>query len=267
MTVANHHGSTSAADGITWLTLGDLPLATASFATIADWLTVQATDRTRRPAIVSHINVANYHILWRDPELKHLVRANCVLLLDGIGHKLGAFARGWGVVPDLNGTDLFPLVIQQMATRGARVYFLGAREPTIRRAAERVQKQYPGITVTGYHHGYFSTEDEPNVIAQINSGEPDLLVIGMGFPRQELFALRNRDTLRVPLVWTVGGLFDFLSGETPRAPRWMRSLRLEWLFRFLLEPRRLWYRIVVSTPWYLQHTLLGILRDRNIQSS
>jgi exopolysaccharide biosynthesis WecB/TagA/CpsF family protein len=107
--------------------------------------------------------------------------------------------------------------------------------------------RYPALKIVGHRHGYFSREQEPEIIDKINRAQPDVLWLGMGAPAEQQFAIRNRDRLRrVGIVRTSGGLFDFLSGRARRAPKWMQIVGLEWAFRTLLEPRRLAGRYITT---------------------
>ena len=153
-------------------------------------------------------------------------------------------------MPDLNGTDLFPMVMKGARRRRIRIFFLGASKEVLAAAVGEIEKLFGEYCVAGYHDGYFPSDDEDGVIEQINNSEANMLVIGMGFTKELEFTLKYRGRLKVPLVWNVGGLFDFVSGAKPRTPRIMRKCRLEWLFRLLLEPRRMFHRYVILTPWF-----------------
>ena len=232
-----------------------LQLHTGDLKEVARWLVDCASSAHTDTTIVTHINVNNYYWLRRHPEWRERVQSECVLLLDGIGVKIGAFLlrRGW--LPDLNGTDLFPLVMDEAEHRRLRIFLLGGRKDVVDRSVEVVGRRYPGIRVVGSHSGYFHRSDEGEITARIRASAPHLLLVGCGFLRQEEFSLSWREELRVPLIWNVGGLFDFVSGHKPRAPLWMRRARLEWAFRFLLEPRRMWHRNLVAAPCFLVHVL------------
>jgi N-acetylglucosaminyldiphosphoundecaprenol N-acetyl-beta-D-mannosaminyltransferase len=134
---------------------------------------------------------------------------------------------------------------------GLRLFLLGARDEVVSRAAERIAGTYKGAPVVGCHSGYFCSEEETDIVSSIRNSRPHILLVGRGFPRQEEFALKYLDHLDSPLIWCVGGLFDFISGKVPRAPSWMRSSRLEWLFRLLIEPRRKWHRNFIASPWFM----------------
>ncbi|HXZ86610.1 MAG TPA: WecB/TagA/CpsF family glycosyltransferase [Myxococcota bacterium] len=232
-------------------------LLCGSYEQVADWLIAQARGGTA--AVAAHVNLNNCYELRRWPGGIEK-SAQLELIFDGIGLKLAAWALGQGWVRDLNGTDLFPIVMQRAAAHGLRVFFLGGRAEIVERAAERARRDFPGLVVAGVHHGYFVLDACDSVVHRVRRARPDLLVVGMGFPRQEEFALAQRRRLGARLIWTAGGLFDFVSGAKPRAPRWLRRLRLEWLYRLWLEPARMWRRNTVPPLWLAWNVLRWRLR-------
>jgi exopolysaccharide biosynthesis WecB/TagA/CpsF family protein len=183
------------------------------------------------------------------------VGRQCLLLFDGVGMKLGAVLRRKGWVPDVNGTDLFPEVMRLAAARGLRLFFLGGTQEVVQEAVARARARHAGLQVAGFRSGYFGRHQEGEIVERINASGAQLLLVGMGCPLQEAFTLRNLRALEVPVIWQVGGLFDFVSGNKPRAPMLIRRARLEWGFRLALEPRRMWYRYLVVPAWFLQRCL------------
>jgi N-acetylglucosaminyldiphosphoundecaprenol N-acetyl-beta-D-mannosaminyltransferase len=146
-------------------------------------------------------------------------------------------------------TDLFHDVAKLAQERGTTFYLLGGASSIIERAARQARALYPRLKIVGYRDGYFSREEEPAIVEAIDAARPDILWLGLGAPAEQRFAMRNRDRLRnVGIIKTSGGLFDFLSGKNPRAPRRMQAMGLEWVFRTWLEPRRLAARYIVTNP-------------------
>lgn len=201
--------------------------------------------------IIVHINLRNYYYYQRDEKLKEEIKINCIIVFEGIGMKVGFMMKGYGFLPDLNGTDLFPLLMEKISVTKTGIFLLGSKENVIEKAAKNLSIKYPSINLCGYHNGYFSADEETEIVNKINKCNPGVLFLGMGFPLQEKFALRNLDKLKVPLIWNVGGLFDTLSGKKTRAPLLVRNLRLEWLYRLIKEPRRMLHRNTVAAFWSL----------------
>jgi N-acetylglucosaminyldiphosphoundecaprenol N-acetyl-beta-D-mannosaminyltransferase len=146
-------------------------------------------------------------------------------------------------------TDLFHDVAKIAQQRGTTFYLLGGDGAVIEHAVRRARMLYPRLEIVGHRNGYFGREEEPGIVEEIDALRPDILWVGMGAPAEQRFAMRNRDRLRhVGIIKTSGGLFDFLSGKSRRAPRWMQSLSLEWAYRTWLEPRRLAGRYIMTNP-------------------
>jgi exopolysaccharide biosynthesis WecB/TagA/CpsF family protein len=204
----------------------------------------------RRFTKVSFLNAHNANIACTDPVFAEALD-DFLILPDGIGVDLAAKILYGAPFPDnLNGTDFVPAFLQA-STRPLTVGLLGATRvnaeaASVKLAALAVQHNFVVI-----HDGYFSAEQEPEIIGRIAALRPDMLLVAMGVPRQELWIARHIDERHCTMPVAVGALLDFLSGSVPRAPLWMRRLRLEWLFRLAVEPGRLWRRYVVGNPVFL----------------
>jgi N-acetylglucosaminyldiphosphoundecaprenol N-acetyl-beta-D-mannosaminyltransferase len=155
-------------------------------------------------------------------------------------------------------TDLFPEVAKLAAPAGLSFYMLGGTERVNRKACDATLAAYPNLRIVGRRHGYFSREEEPALCAEIAEAKPDILWVSLGVPLEQQFCMRNLNALRgVGIVKTAGGLFDFLSLEKPRAPKWMQRVGLEWFFRMAMEPKRLFARYFVTNP----HALYLMVRQ------
>jgi N-acetylglucosaminyldiphosphoundecaprenol N-acetyl-beta-D-mannosaminyltransferase len=146
-------------------------------------------------------------------------------------------------------TDLVHAVAEKAQDARVTFYFLGGSEEVNGRAVAAMRRLYPRLRFVGHRDGYFKPEDEETVIADIRAKRPDILWVGLGFPLEQQFVIRNLENLRgVGVVKTAGGLFDFLSGKSPRAPAWMQHHGLEWAYRMYREPGRLTLRYVLTNP-------------------
>lgn len=131
---------------------------------------------------------------------------------------------------------------------GLRFFLLGATEEANAEAARVLSETYPGIQIVGRLHGYFSEYEEDDIVDEINLTQPDVIWVGLSVPREYEFAVRNKYRLKAGWLVTCGGCFNFVTGAYQRAPEWMQSAGLEWLFRLLKEPRRLFWRYAVTNP-------------------
>ena len=230
---------------------------TGEFGEFADFIFSKVSSALNRKTILVHINLRNYYYLNKDKKLKDEIKKNCLIVFDGIGMKFGLMLKGYGLIPDLNGTDLFPLLMSKISKTKTGVYLLGTRDNIIKKASENILKIFPDLNICGYHNGYFSEGEEDKLVEEINNSGADILLVGKGFPEQELFVLRNIETLRTSLIWNVGGLFDTLSGYKTRAPLLIRKIRLEWLYRLTKEPKRMLHRNTIAAFWSLNHIIFN----------
>ncbi len=191
--------------------------------------------------------------------MQALQEAECVHI-DGAGISQGLKTLGIDAPPRCAGIDLMGLLCEMAATTGASVYLLGARQEVVELTAERLLARYPGLRIVGMRNGYFTAGEAAEVIQGIRASGADILFIGMSSPKKELLLKNHWSSLGVKVGMGVGGSFDVLSGQLPRAPHWVQRVAMEWLFRLLLEPRRLLWRYVRTNSVYL--LLLAFARLR-----
>jgi len=172
--------------------------------------------------------------------------------------KLAAWILGNGWLPDANGTDMYPLVMEHACRLKLRVFLLGGTPGVLEATIERVQLTYPELRLCGAHSGYFADSEIPEIVEKIQRSAADLLLISRGSSLQADLISRCRNAPHAGLIWNTGGLFDFVSGRVPRAPKWMRNMRFEWLFRLLIEPCRKGHRIFVVAPWFLTQVVRAL---------
>jgi N-acetylglucosaminyldiphosphoundecaprenol N-acetyl-beta-D-mannosaminyltransferase len=204
-----------------------------------------AIQQSQRLQHVS-INAAKLVKFQRDPALREAVTGCHLITADGQAIVWAARILGLPLPERVAGIDLLDALLRIAPERGYRVFLLGARPTVLERAEKAIIERYPGVVVAGRHHGYFTREEEPSVVEQIHEARPHLLFIALETPAKELFLARHRSRLSVPYAMGVGGAFDILAGVRHRAPRWLRQLGLEWLFRLAQDPRRLAGRYVVG---------------------
>lgn len=180
----------------------------------------------------------------KDEEYKSILINASLVLPDGIGLKLIGLIFGVKIKDNCNGSDFSPLFIQEVVKRNFKIFLLGGRENVSFKAANYIKRLFPEIQVVGIHHGFFTNDED--VINKINSSKADILFVGMGVPLQERWIHKNREKLNPTVCLGVGALFDYLSGSIPRAPMFMRSIHLEWLWRIFMEPRRMIKRYIID---------------------
>lgn len=198
----------------------------------------------------SAVFFANTNLIMQCQHLLPALRDDRVTLVnDGIGLSLAALLfRATRFPENLNGTDFTPYLLGRAATP-LRIFLLGGRPAVLAKASEYV-RDVLGQRVVGAADGYRNLDD-PQLIESVRAATPDLVLVALGNPLQEAWILRHRDAVQAGALMGVGALFDFWAGEKARAPRWIRAMRLEWLFRLALEPRRLSRRYTVDIVRFL----------------
>lgn len=184
-----------------------------------------------------------------------------VVVNDGSGVNLASRLLGHGPFPDnLNGTDFIPFLLDS-SPRPLRLYLLGGSEEVVQETVAVMNRRWPRHVLAGFRNGYFKPEAEDGIRAEMVARRPDVILVALGNGKQEHFAAK----LEVPgaAVFGVGALFDFLSGRVERAPSWMRRLGIEWIYRLLLEPGRLWRRYVLGNPLFLWRVVMQRLQQRH----
>jgi len=209
-----------------------------------------------RPRTAFYINANSINMSARYPDLvPNLKQADC-LFADGSGIRIAAKSCNMRLRDNLNGTDMLPALCEAAASQGKSIYFIGAKPGVAKSACEKLMKQYPNLIIAGYQHGYFKPEDNQNVIARINETQPDVVLLGQGTPLQERWIIENRHRIQCRAILGVGGLFDYFSGNIPRAPLWMRELGMEWIWRLMQEPVTKFKRYVLGNPEFLYRTFI-----------
>lgn len=205
----------------------------------------QSVERVRelisdhsQPSLVVTPNSEMLALAAEDRELARILNSADLATADGIGVVIASKILGEPLEERVAGFDLISSLFREMAEENINFYFLGGKPGVVDRAATNLKKDYPALTISGYHHGYLDRENQQQVIAEINQKNVDLLLVGMGVPLQEKFLDNNLKKLNVGAAITVGGSFDVLAGEVERAPLWMQKAALEWFYRLLQEPSR-----------------------------
>ena len=213
----------------------------------------EAVDRAealiseRRAAYVVTPNPEIVMTCWENPDAMEAVLNADLVLPDGVGIVYGAKILGTPLKGKLPGIDFAAALMRRMASRGGRVYLLGAKPGVAEMAGLRMQEQYPGLIVCGTHDGYFQ-EDVP-IIEEINALQPDLLLVCLGAPKQELWMRRNHPVMKVGLMAGLGGSLDVFAGTVKRAPALFQKLGLEWFYRLIKEPWR--FKRMMKLPKFL----------------
>ena len=196
------------------------------------------------------VNVAKLVNMQNDIVLGNSIRECDIINIDGMGIVLGARFLGYNIPERVAGIDLFLKLISMSAKKNYPIYLLGSKDEVVKNTASKLQSLYPKINIAGYHHGYF-WENEEEIVEKIKASGAKLLFVAITSPKKENFINRWKEKLGVTFVMGVGGTFDVVSGKVKRAPLWMQKYGLEWFFRIIQEPRRMWKRYLVTNTKFV----------------
>lgn len=192
----------------------------------------------------------------RDAAYKKILNAGDLVTADGVGIIIASALLRRRVKERTTGVELIGALFDRMKERGQSVYLLGGKPGVAAAASDNIKKQFAGLNVCGFHHGYFDKPNEPKIISDINKKKPDLLLVGLGFPIQEQWIYANRGQLTIKAAVACGGTLDVFSGKTKRAPVFFRKIGCEWLYRLIKEPKR-FFRML-ALPKFL---VLVLIKD------
>lgn len=217
-------------------------------------------DDARPPGLVCFVHPHAVNLASRDPLLRETLAAADLVLPDGVGLRLAGRLLGVDLRHNINGTDLLPMLCAAAATRGIPLVLVGAAPGVAEDCAAKLRATHPGLAIPIVSHGYLDDEASHKLASQITGLGRALVLVGMGSPRQELWAARYLRGLPGVTAVTVGGLFDFYAGRVRRAPVVWRELGIEWVWRLRQEPRRMWKRYIVGNPLFVARVLRQRLR-------
>lgn len=193
------------------------------------------------------VNVDKLVKASRDPELRRIINDCALVNVDGMPVVWASRLLGKPLKERVAGVDLFEALMRRAGEKGWRVFLLGAREEVVGKVAETYGRKYPRLVLAGYRNGYWKGEEEEALVAeQIRASRADLLFVAISSPKKEQFLGKYQAHMRIPFAMGVGGTFDVAIGKVKRAPVWMQKSGLEWFYRFLQEPRRMFRRYFIE---------------------
>lgn len=221
--------------------------------------------------LILNVNVNCLNLTVQHPHLHHFLNTAEIVFCDGFGVMLGAKILGHHLPERITYADWMWKLAEYAEPRNFTFFFLGARPGIAKEAANRLQSRHKNLKIVGIQDGYFNkAQNNPEndlVIQKINAVKPNILVLGLGMPLQETWLMENWSKIDANIALTGGAVFDYLSGDLRRAPKWMTDNGLEWLGRLLIEPRRLWKRYVLGNPLFLWRVLKQRFGFKNTKPS
>ncbi len=233
---------------------------TQALAQIAAWLDARTCH------YISVCTVQTIMECQRDKAMHRAVNGAGLATPDGMPLVWLSRWRGHAGVSRVYGPDLMLALCALSVEKGYSHYFYGGAQGVPTLLADRLKQRFPGLQVAGAYSPPFralTAEEDAHIITQINQAAPDVIWVGLGTPKQDLWMAAHRSRLTAPVLIGVGAAFDFHTGRIPQAPKWMQDAGLEWFFRLIHEPRRLWYRYLVYNPWIVLLVLAQSLRIKH----
>jgi N-acetylglucosaminyldiphosphoundecaprenol N-acetyl-beta-D-mannosaminyltransferase len=196
-------------------------------------------------------NASHLCMMRRDPQLARACRAANLTVADGMSVVWALRAAGQPAPERVAGVDLMERLLVAAGQQRLRVYFLGARREVVTALVQTSHVRNPGIEIAGFRDGYFGPQDHEAIVEEIGASGAHMLFVGMPTPFKEIWCERHRQRLQVPVIMGVGGSFDALTGFVRRAPLWLQAMGLEWFWRLMMEPRKLWKRYLTTNSEFI----------------
>jgi N-acetylglucosaminyldiphosphoundecaprenol N-acetyl-beta-D-mannosaminyltransferase len=209
---------------------------------------VARAARQRRKTTFLYANVHCVNVARHDRTYRTILQSAELVYCDGTGVQLGCLLAGMPVPERMTGADWIDDLCHLAVKEELTLFLLGGAAGSAEDAAQTLRRRHPGLRIAGTEPGYDVT---PETIDRVNRAHADILLVGMGTPRQETWIEAHRVSLNPPVVWAVGALFDFVSGRIPRGPRLLTEHGFEWLCRLVAEPRKLWRRYLIGNPLFV----------------
>ncbi len=198
------------------------------------------------------VNSATVVDIGQDDDYRRIINDADLVNIDGMAVVWALRLFGFSIPERVATPDLAHGILEMAATTGKSVYLLGAREAVIDSCVSSLHKKFPDLRIAGSRNGYFHPVEELSIVDQINDVHPDILLLGMSSPQKEYFISKYKYQLKTKYILGVGGYFDILAGNTRRAPGWMQVAGLEWLFRLIQEPKRMWKRYLIGNIRFMK---------------
>ncbi|WP_233586840.1 WecB/TagA/CpsF family glycosyltransferase [Formosa maritima] len=208
-----------------------------------------------------HVGVNASHIvaLQNDQELKKCINEADIINVDGQAVVWASKILNQPLKERVSGIDLMVNLVELAYKKDYKIFFFGAKEEVVKTVVDVYTDKYSSNIIAGYRNGYFKKDEEQNIAREISNSGANMLFVGISSPIKENFLFENRDILKqVNLIMGVGGSFDVVSGKVKRAPKWMQNCGLEWFYRFLQEPKRMWKRYLVGNTKFI----ILVLKER-----
>jgi exopolysaccharide biosynthesis WecB/TagA/CpsF family protein len=222
-----------------------------AFKAAVNWLYVETQQPQNQLTTCHFVNADCLNQAYKNYNYRKILNNSDRVFADGSGVRLACKMKQLELPENINGTDLFPALCDIASNNDLKIFLLGGKPGVAKTMQTNMSKIYPNVDFVGAMDGYFSQQENEHVISTINASNANILLVAMGAPQQEFWINQNRHKINTNVCMGVGGLFDYYSGNIPRAPIWMRKIGCEWVWRFMQEPRRLAKRYLIGNLLFI----------------
>ncbi|MFT5691992.1 MAG: exopolysaccharide biosynthesis WecB/TagA/CpsF family protein [Oceanicoccus sp.] len=241
-------------------TLLDFNLCNTSMPSILEWIKVRAQSKDK--TVINFVNAHRINTTYSNDRYRASLKNSDLLLPDGSGIDMVMKLRKSNIKESINEAELFPSLCEMAAENGLSVFLLGGKPGVAETLSCSVTQRFPGLKIAGFLDDSFLPEENDDVIKTINKTGADILLVAMGVPRQELWLADNIGELKTSINMGIEGLFDFYSNRTRPSPYWMRKIEMNWTWRLIQDPKRMWRRCIIANPRFLIRALLEARRQK-----
>ncbi|MBJ7958948.1 WecB/TagA/CpsF family glycosyltransferase [Bacillus cereus group sp. N28] len=218
-------------------------------------LKIEEIIKERQPTQHVVVNASKAVMIQKDEKLRSIINECPLINADGQSIVWASKFLGKPLAERVAGIDLMEEIIQLSAEKGYSIYFFGAKEEVVKEVVKLYEYKYPTLKVAGYRNGYFKEEDNEKIVSDIKNSNADILFVAFSSPKKEYWLKSFCNEMNVPFQMGVGGSFDVVAGITKRAPRWMQKVGMEWFYRFMQEPKRMWKRYLIGNLKFVSYVV------------
>ncbi|MGG3671393.1 glycosyltransferase [Bacillus cereus] len=218
-------------------------------------LKIEEIIKERQPTQHVVVNASKAVMIQKDEKLRSIINECPLINADGQSIVWASKFLGKPLAERVAGIDLMEEIIQLSAKKGYSIYFFGAKEEVVKEVVKLYEYKYPTLKVAGYRNGYFKEEDNEKIVSDIKNSNADILFVAFSSPKKEYWLKSFCNEMNIPFQMGVGGSFDVVAGITKRAPRWMQKVGMEWFYRFMQEPKRMWKRYLIGNLKFVSYVV------------
>ena len=212
---------------------------------------VEAIIKEGKPTQHVVINASKVNLMEKDEKLRKIVNDCPIINADGASIVWAAKVLGVPLTERVTGIDLFLKLVEIANEKQYKIYLFGAKEEVVCKVKSIFEEKYPNLQIVGFRNGYFTEADEDDIVIDMQKSGADMLFVAFSSPKKEYWVHKYIKQLNIPFVMGVGGSFDVVVGVTKRAPLWMQKCGLEWFYRFIQEPGRMWKRYIIGNAKFV----------------